>query len=86
MITEVVSNSYADGKRISTQKVTYDKSDDLYTLANLQRRHEHTCELLANPPSGYTEKNIEHLEAEKASLEAEIAAQEAIINGYTSAE
>jgi len=82
VITEIVGNVYQNGKRIATQKVTYEKSDDFYALANLQRNYESVCEQIANAPA---DGNTSHLLAEKARLEGEISAQEQIISGYASA-
>ena len=83
MKTEVISNDYVDGKRVSTQKVTYNKSDDLYTLASLQRKYERICTQVAETTN---EDELSLLNAEKASLEAELNAQEEIVNGYDDAE
>jgi|GEM_PF-1927035 len=80
MTTERISSTYENGKRIEMQKATYDKSDDLFTLANLQRRYERLCETISNQPEGSA---LESLEKEKAELEAKIAEQEALIDGYT---
>lgn len=83
MITEVISNDYVDGKRVSTQKVTYNKSDDLYTLASLQRKFERICTQISQTTD---EEELSLLNAEKASLEAELNTQEEIVNGYDDAE
>lgn len=78
MKTEVVENTYENGKRISMQKVTYDKSDDLFTLANLQRQYEGICRKIEE--GSITDSA--YLLAEKERLETEIQAQQAIIDQY----
>ncbi len=79
MKTEIISNTYENGKRVETQRVTYDKSDDLYTLANLQRRYEGVCKQIENAGE---DENVETLLSEKTKLEAEIVAQETKVDGY----
>lgn len=80
MITEITSNIYENGKRISMQRVTYDKSDDLYALANYQRQYENICVQLAAAPDG---GDTTFLQSEKIRLEHELAAQQTIVDGYT---
>ena len=78
MKTEVIENTYENGKRISMQKVTYEKSDDLFTLANLQRQFESICRKIEEEnTTDYT-----YLLAEKERLESEIQAQQAMIDQY----
>ncbi len=79
MNTEIVGNSYENGKRVSMQKVTYDKSDDLFKLANLQRQYEVICERIAALPEG---ADASSLESEKARLETLVGEQTAYIAGY----
>lgn len=83
MKTEVISNDYVDGKRVSTQKVTYNKSDDLYTLASLQRKYERLCTQISQTTN---EEELSMLNEEKASLEIELNAQEEVVNGYDAEE
>ena len=83
MKTEVISNDYVDGKRVSTQKVTYNKSDDLYTLASLQRKYERLCTQISQTTN---EEELSMLNEEKASLEVELNAQEEVVNGYDAEE
>ena len=83
MKTEVISNDYVDGKRVSTQKVTYNKSDDLYTLARLQRKYERLCTQISQTTN---EEELSMLNEEKASLEVELNAQEEVVNGYDAEE
>ncbi|MBO5408349.1 MAG: hypothetical protein J6A61_02960 [Clostridia bacterium] len=61
----------------------YNKSDDLYTLASLQRKYERICVQIAETTN---EDELSLLNAEKASLEAELNAQEEVVNGYDDAE
>lgn len=79
MKVEIIGNTYADGKRIATQKVTYDKSDDLFALANLQRQLENIETHIAEAS---TETDIEVLLSEKQRIATEVAAQAEIVNGY----
>lgn len=79
MKTEVIGNIYEDGKRISTQKVIYDKSDDLYVLANLQKQYENICQRIEELEPGV---DSTYLLSEKSRLEGAIAEQEEIINNY----
>ena len=83
MKTEVISNDYVNGKRVSTQKVTYNKSDDLYTLASLQRKYERLCTQISQTTN---EEELSMLNEEKASLEIELNAQEEVVNGYDAEE
>lgn len=83
MTTKLVNVRYEDGKRIATQEIINQKSDDLYALANLQRRYESLCTMIANPPDGY---DVTRLEADKLELEAEISLQEGYLAGYDNAE
>lgn len=79
MKTEVIENTYENGKRVSTQKVTYDKSDDLFTLANLQKQYESICRRIEES-DGSTDTS--YLQSEKARLEEEISAQQNIVDNY----
>lgn len=79
MKVEIIGNAYADGKRTATQKVTYDKSDDLFALANLQRQLENIETHIAEATP---ETDIEVLLTEKQRIAAEVAAQTEIVNGY----
>lgn len=54
MITEIISNSFTADKRTSMQRVTFDKSDDLFMLASKQRRYEDIRATILNPPEGYS--------------------------------
>ena len=79
MTTEVTSTTYTGGKRVTMQRVTYEKSDDLYALANTHRQHETICAQLAAAPAG---SDTTYLQTEKIRLEGEITAQQAIVDGY----
>ena len=82
MVTEITSSTYEGGKRIEIQRVTYEKSDDLYALANAQRRYENLCTQLETAEGDYRER----LQGEKERLEAEIAEKERIVAGYDDTE
>ena len=79
MTTEITSTKYENGKRVEVQRVIYEKSDDLYALANAQRRYENVCRQIETAAEG---ADLENLRAEKAKLEAEISAKETIVAGY----
>lgn len=83
MTTETTSSTYENGKRVEVQRVTYEKSDDLYALANAQRRYENLCKQIDNAAEG---TDLESLQAEKAKLEAEIEERENIVSGYEATE
>ncbi len=83
MITEITGTSYENGKRISHQRVIYSKSDDLLTLTQLYRQLEANQAQLDKTVDAGIRKN---LLTEKTKIGGQIAAQEAVIAGYTSAE
>lgn len=83
MTTEITSTKYENGKRVEVQRVTYEKSDDLYALASVQRRYENLCKQIDNAAEG---SDLESLQAEKAKLEAELEAKENIVAGYEATE
>lgn len=83
MTTEITSTKYENGKRVEVQRVIYEKSDDLYALANVQRRYENLCKQIDNAAEG---TDLESLQAEKAKLEAEIEERENIVAGYEATE
>lgn len=83
MTTEITNSTYENGKRIEVQRVTYEKSDDLYSLAAAQRRYENLCKQIDNAVEG---ADLESLQAEKAKLEAEIEEKENIVAGYEETE
>jgi len=83
MTTEITSTKYENGKRVEIQRVIYEKSDDLYALANAQRRYENLCKQIDNAAEG---TDLESLQAEKAKLEAEIEERENIVAGYEATE
>jgi len=80
MITEKLNSTYQNGKRIENQRVIYEKSDDLYVLADLNRRYENVRSEIAAAPAG---ADTNYLQAEKRRLETEITAQQAIVDGYS---
>lgn len=83
MTTEITSTKYENGKRVEVQRVTYEKSDDLYALASVQRRYENLCKQIDNVAE---DTDLESLQAEKAKLEAEIEERENIVAGYEATE
>lgn len=83
MTTEITSTKYENGKRVEVQRVIYEKSDDLYALANAQRRYENLCKQIDNAAEG---TDLESLQAEKAKLEAELEEKENIVAGYEATE
>lgn len=83
MTTEITSTKYENRKRVEVQRVIYEKSDDLYALANAQRRYENLCKQIDNAAEG---TDLESLQAEKAKLEAEIEERENIVAGYEATE
>lgn len=83
MTTEITSITHENGKRVEIHRVTYEKSDDLYSLAAAQRRYENLCKQIDNAVEG---ADLESLQAEKAKLEAEIEEKEKIVAGYEETE
>lgn len=83
MTTEITSTKYENGKRVEVQRVIYEKSDDLYALASVQRRYENLCKQIDNATEG---TDLESLQAEKAKLEAELEEKENIVAGYEATE
>ena len=80
METVVVNNRFENGKRVCTQEVRYEKSDDLFSLANFQRQYENVCSQIKNATEG---TNVEYLRKNKARLEECIANQELLLKGYS---
>lgn len=83
MKAEITGNIYENGKRVQLQRVFYEKSDDLYTLAHLHQRLER---VRRNIDAATTESQLEALQAEKAKIEADIAEVQGYVDGYASAE
>lgn len=79
--TEIISNTYENGKRISMRRVTIDRSDDLLTLANIYRQIENLAARIAETTD---EKQIEVLAAERNRLTQAAAEQQTIVDGYDS--
>lgn len=65
------------------QKVYYDKSDDLYELAKLQKKYEAFLACLADDLNEDERKNFEENIEE---IQNKIRAQQEIVNGYDSIE
>lgn len=78
--TEIVSTTYKDGKRISNTIVTIDKSDDLFTLASLQRQYENN--IVAQADAKSKGADISNLTKEGARIKASLDEQQAIVDGY----
>jgi multidrug resistance efflux pump len=82
MTTTTLNFKYENGQRIVEQLVTYDKSDDLFALANFQRRYERISKEL----EGVTEQEeIERLQENLETIKAEINEQQKIVDGYEEA-
>lgn len=82
MTTTVINSVYENGQRVVTQKVEYDKSDDLFTLANLQRRYERMCQDLE---VATTETEIQRIQENIAEIQVQIEEQQKIVDGYEEA-
>ena len=79
MTTEITASEYANGQRISTQRVTYNRSDDLQMLTNLYRQYEGISYQIATAPA---EADLSYITAELNRVAAEITAQKEIVAGY----
>ena len=79
MKTEVTSNTYENGQRVEIQRVIYDKSDDLFTLANFQRHYERVCKQIEESTNATV---IAQLQGEKERLAADIIRVESNLAGY----
>lgn len=79
MTTEIISSSVENGQRIVTQRVIYDKSDDLFTLANYQRSCEQLTERIANAK---TEDEKSAYETSLKRAQENLAAQQVIVDSY----
>lgn len=80
--TVIISTNYKDGKRISNAMITVDKSDDLYTLASLQRQYENNIVAIADAKSKGAD--VANLEKEGQRLKDAIDEQQTIVDGYKS--
>ncbi len=79
MKTEILSNEYVDGMRVSTQKVTYSKCDDLHTLSQYYGKLAEALYLMENPNP---DTNVNQLSQEQLNLERLVNAQKIIVDGY----
>lgn len=79
MKTEILSNEYIDGMRVSTQKITYSKYDDLHTLSQYYGRLAEALYLMENPNP---DTNINQLKKDQSNLEKLVNAQKIIVDGY----
>lgn len=75
MRTEIINNTYDNGHRICVQRVIYNKSDDLYMLAELQYKLEALS-------AQYGTQMPNEIAEEIEKLTSMIAAQEILVNGY----
>ncbi len=82
MTTTTLNFKYENGQRIVEQLVTYDKSDDLFALANLQRRYERISKELDEVTD---QEEIERLQKSLETIKAEIDEQQKIVDGYEEA-
>lgn len=78
MKKETVKVSYIDGRRIAEERTTYEKSDDLFSLANLQRQYENILRMEAEAGGALPAA----MATNKAMLEAQIAELEGYVAGY----
>ena len=81
MKTEIIGSHYENGQRVVVQHVTYDKSDDMFTLANLQRRYERLNKQIESSD----EEEVEVLRSNLKRVEEEMIEQQAIVDGYEEA-
>ena len=78
--TEIISTSYKDGQRISEARITVDKSDDIYTLAALQRQYEGILAAIAEAKAKGADTTA--LEKDRDRIKASLDEQQAIVDGY----
>lgn len=81
MLTEIISNTYENGKRVSVQRITYNKSEDFMKYGSLQQQYEKICSQLEAGTG-----NKDFLVGEKERLHKALAEQKAILDGYEAAE
>lgn len=81
MEKEYVGSTYENGKRIAIQRIIYNKSDDLFALAELQERYERILKNLSDPAL-IDPDEIADLTTSKKDLEAQLTAQQIIVDGY----
>lgn len=79
MTTEIISSSVKNGQRIVTQRVIYDKSDDLFALANYQRSCEQLTEKLV---AAKTEDEKSAYQTSLNRARENLAAQQIIVDSY----
>ena len=75
----IKSTEYVNGTRVTVQNVTYTKSEDVRTLANL---YSQLSMVLSRIETSDDVNVLEALAKERKSVEAKIAEQEAIVAGY----
>lgn len=80
MTIEVISNSYSGRNRVQNQNAIYEKSDDLYELANLQRRYENIIRQIEQAIE--EGKDTERLLEEKVRIEDAMETQQGYVDGY----
>ena len=81
MKTTITKTEYKGGKRTSHQTVEYTKADDLQTLGRLQINLGATLAQIEKMTG--TEPTYERFIANKTAYENAIAAQQAIVDGYS---
>lgn len=79
--TKIISTKYDDGQRISEAVITVDRSDDLYTLAALQRQYESVRSAIAEAKAKGTDTTA--MEKDLVRIKAQLDEQQAIVDGYT---
>lgn len=81
--TEILSIDYSDGKRITQQLVTYNKSDDVLTLGKLQIQLADVLRRLEK--ADITKESTDDWGTARDSLTAKIETQQGYIDGYDKA-
>lgn len=79
MKTEILTNDYIDGKRVTTQKITYTMADDINTLGQLQISLARVLNAIDALPQG---KSNAQYDAERDRLTSAIAAQKQLVDAY----
>lgn len=79
MIKYIISNTIEDGHRVQTCKEVFDKSDDLFSLANITKQYEN---ILVQIAAATDPTRIAALEADKERVETLIAQTQINVDMY----